>query len=138
MSRLVTILALCSLLSACVIYTPSNVTYTTVVHNETTSSVVNAPEKRKTNEVSGRVVQNKHTGAQRSLAECGPFILPRDIRKPEPLTRAHVIGPRTMDAVDDLFLHKLNEYRTYVDSVHSKIEQAHQKWLESCQQKVPN
>lgn len=136
MSKFVMVLTLCYLLSACVIYTPTNVTYSTVVHNESTSLVVNAPEKKLTNEVSGRVVQNKHTSAQRSLAECKPFALPRDILKPKELTEDDLAGPRTLEAIDQLLMFKIKEYRIHVDSVHSKIEQAHKKWLESCQQKL--
>lgn len=136
-SKLATIFALCSLLSACVIYTPTAVTYSTVVHNETTSSVVSAPEKIKTIEVSERVVQKKPDNASRSVLSCDKFVLPRDTRKPKVLTRSDLEGPRSIEALDQLLMAKLDEYRTYVDSVHSEIEQAHLKWLESCQQKLP-
>ncbi|ARV76860.1 hypothetical protein PHABIO_229 [Pseudomonas phage Phabio] len=137
MSKLTIVIVLCSLLSACVIYTPTeNVTYSTVVHSVTTSSVVNAPEKTITNEVSKRVVQEKHTSTQRSLADCKPFTLPRDVLKPKELKDEDLLGPRTLKAFDQLLVAKIKEYRTHVDSVHSKIEQAHQKWLESCQQKL--
>lgn len=137
MSKFVTILALCSFLSACVIYTPTNFNYTTVVHSESTSSVASNLERTKTNEVSGRVAQNAHSSNQRSLADCKPFVLPRDIQKPKELTKVDLLGPRTLEAIDQLLVGKLDEYRTYVDSVHSKIEQAHHEWLESCQQKLP-
>lgn len=138
MSKLLTVFTLCSLLSACVIYTPMNVSYSTVVHTESTSSVVTRDAERTiTNEVSGRVAPNAHSSKQRSLADCEPFALPRDTKKPKPLTRDDLAGPRTLQALDELVMGKLDEYRIHADSVHSKIEQAHQKWLESCQQKVP-
>lgn len=137
MSRIAAIFALCFILSACVVYTPNNVEYTTVVHNETTSSVTIVTEKTITNEVSGRVVQKQHSSAQRLLADCEPFALPRDVQKPKELYPEDLMGPRTVEELDRLLMSKIKEYQTYVDSAHSKIEQAHQKWLETCQQKVP-
>lgn len=138
MSKSILILALCSFLSACVNYAPTNVTYMTVVHNETTSSVANmVPEKTRTIEVSGRVQQNSQTSIQRSLADCDKFVLPRDIRGPKALTKDDLAGPRTLIGIDHLVMSKLNEYQTHIDSLPSKIEQAHNKWLEVCLQKVP-
>lgn len=136
MSKLVTLLTLCTLLSACMIYTPQTNVYSTVVHNESTSSVLQ-PEKTITTEVSARVAQKTHSGIQRSLADCDNFVLPRDAHKPKVLTKNDLLGPRTIDALDQLLMAKIDEYRTYVDSINSKYEQAHQKWLETCQQKVP-
>lgn len=139
MSKSILILALCSLLSACVYYTPMNVTYSTVVHNETTSSVVvSTTERTKTNEVSERVIQKAQNSVQRSLADCDPFVLPRDAQKPKPLTDADLLGPRSLVAMDQLLTSKLKEYQTYIDSQPSKIEQAHKKWMEACLKKVPN
>lgn len=138
MSKSILILALCSLLSACVNYTPTNVTYATVVHNESTSSVVvTTSEKNTTNEVSGRVEQKSQTSIQRPLADCDKFVLPRDLRSPKALTKADLAGPRSLEALDHLLSDKLNEYQTYIDSLPSRVEQAHNKWLEACQQKVP-
>lgn len=139
MSKSILILALCSLLSACVYYTPMNVTYSTVVHNESTSSVVvSTMERTKTNEVSERVIQKAQNSVQRSLADCDPFVLPRDAQKPEPITDADLLGPRSLVAMDQLLTSKLKEYQTYIDSQPSKIEQAHKKWMEACLKKVPN
>lgn len=139
MSKSILILALCSLLSACVYYTPMNVTYSTVVHNESTSSVVvSTSERTKTNEVSERVVQKTQNSVQRSLADCEPFVLPRDTHKPKPITDADLLGPRSLTAMDQLLTSKLKEYQTYIDSQPSRIEQAHNKWLEACLKKVPN
>lgn len=134
MFKLVTAVALFLLLSSCVIYMPKKSVYSTVVYVNNTSSSVSTVEKKITNGVSERVVENGQTSSQRSLAECPEFVLPRDTAKPKPLTKSDLEGPRSLQALDQLIMAKLAEYRTHTDIIHSKIEQAHREWLESCQQ----
>lgn len=137
MSKFLSVITVCVMLSACVIYTPTDVTYSTVVHNETTSSTILDVEQKLTNGVSERVTRNALSSKQRTLADCDNFVLPRDIQKPKALTIDDISGPRSVEALDQLLIAKIDEYRTYIDSMHSKIEQAHQVWLESCQHKIP-
>lgn len=130
----------CLTLSACMIYAPTYVSKSspTVVHVESTSAVVSqdSPVTQKTNEVSKRVVlKEPPKSTQRSLAVCGTFTLPREA-KPIFLTQLDMTSAPVDAQVDVVLAKKVKELQTYIDSMHSKVEQAHARWLESCEQKL--
>lgn len=131
--------SVCLALSACMLYAPTYVSQpsTTVVHVATTSTADSHDSnvKQKTTEVSKRVASKATTTKQRPLAVCGAFTLPREV-VPEYLTEELMATAKDVDELDTLVGMKVKELQTYIDSMHSKIEQAHAKWLESCQQKL--
>lgn len=137
--KLLTLAPVCLALSACVIYAPTYVSQpsTTVVHYEatSTSSASNSNVKQKTIEVSKRVVPKVQATTQRKLADCGTFTLPREAA-PKNLTLLELEAATSATALDQLLGLRVIELQTYIDSMHSKIEQAHVKWLESCQKKL--
>lgn len=139
LKKLFVLPVVCLALSACVIYAP---TYTsnpskTVVHYESTSTVdsheTTVPQKTK--EVSKRVESKATLPSQRSLAVCGAFTLPREV-VPAYLTDDLMATAKDGQELDLILGKKVKELQTYIDGMHSKIEQAHQKWLESCKQKL--
>jgi hypothetical protein len=91
--------------------------------------------KQKTIEVSKRVVPKVQATTQRKLADCGTFTLPREAA-PKNLTLLELEAATSATALDQLLGLRVIELQTYIDSMHSKIEQAHVKWLESCQKKL--
>lgn len=130
----------CLTLSACMIYAPTYVSESspTVVQIESTSATQTKERvvKQKTNEVSKRVVPKEPPkSTQRSLAVCGTFTLPREA-KPIYLTYDDMVLAPIDAQVDVVLARKVKELQTYIDSMNSKIEQAHAKWLESCEQKL--
>lgn len=130
----------CLALSACMIYAPTYVSQpsTTVVHYESSSTVDSRQSTvtKQTNEVSERVVQKAPLpSTQRSLAACGAFTLPREAI-PEFLTDEMMAVAKDSDELDVVLGSHIDKLQTYIDGIHSEVEQAHQKWLESCKQKV--
>lgn len=129
----------CLALSACMIYAPTYVSETrsTVVHYESTSTQVPAVPvvKQETNEVSKRVASKPSPTGPRLLAVCGDFTLPREV-KPDMMTPADLEDATSYAELDAKLAMQVKELQTYIGSMHSKIEQAHRKWMESCQQKL--
>lgn len=132
--------SVCLTLSACVIYAPTYVSQpsTTVVHYESSSTVDShqSTVTKQTNEVSERVEPKAPLpSTQRSLAACGAFTLPREA-VPEFLTDEMMAVAKDSDELDAVLGNQISRLQTYIGSIHSKVEQAHQKWLESCNQKL--
>lgn len=129
----------CLALSACMIYAPTYVSETssTVVHYESTSTQVHtAPVvKQETNEVSKRVVSKPSPTGPRLLAVCGDFTLPREVT-PDMMTPDDMDESVKSADIDAMLATQVKELQTYIGNMHSKIEQAHRKWMESCQQKL--
>lgn len=141
MSKKIVVLGLCAALSACVVYAPTYVSedQNTVVHYESTSTVDShsSTVKPQTKEVSERVVQKvAQPRDQRPLAVCGAFTLPREAQKPEYLTDAMLANVKDLPELDRLVGLKMKELQTHIDKVHSRYEQAHDKWLEACIDKL--
>lgn len=140
MFRFFFLATVCFTLSACMIYAPTYVSQpsTTVVQYES-SSTVDSHEStviKTTNEVSERVVPKATLpSTQRSLAACGAFTLPREA-VPEFLTDEMMAVAKDSDELDVVLGNQIARLQTYIDGMHSKVEQAHNKWLESCKQKV--
>jgi hypothetical protein len=122
------------------IYAPTYVSQpsTTVVHYES-SSTVDSHESavtKQTNEVSERVVSKAPLpSTQRSLAACGAFTLPREAI-PEFLTDEMMAVAKDSDELDVVLGNHIGKLQTYIDNMHSKVEQAHLRWMESCKQKL--
>lgn len=130
----------CLALSACMLYAPTyeSKTHTTVVHYETTSTVDShdSTVKQKTTEVSKRVESKAPAPIKRpKLADCKAFTLPREAA-PARFSEESFNKAVDNDQLDLLLITQINELQTYIDSMHSKIEQAHLEWLESCKQKL--
>lgn len=140
MFRIFFLACVCSALSACVFYAPTYVSQpsTAVVHYESTSTVDSHEEtvKQETIGRSERVVPKAtSTRKQRTLAECEAFTLPRGVAPPY-LTDKHIAAAKDGNEIDQLLGMKVKELQTYIDGMHSRLEQAHAKWLESCTQKL--
>lgn len=138
MSKKALLLGVCLTLSACMVYAPTyvNQTQNTVVRHETTSTL-NVRTKQETNEVSERVGPKVTLrSGQRTLADCDAFAHPRDARKPKYLTDVELASAEDLPAFDTMVAKKLKELQTYIDSFPSKYEQAHQRWLEACTNKL--
>jgi len=141
MSKKMLLLGVCVALSACVVYAPTYVSEnrSTVVHNESTSTVDSheLAVTKETKEVSERVAQKAtRPRDQHPLAVCGAFTLPREAHKPEYLTEAHLALAKDLPELDKMIGAKMKELQTHIDSVHTKYEQAHNKWLEACIDKL--
>lgn len=128
---------LCFLLSGCVIYTPSyNSQQATVRYQFTSVADDHTATTTTTKEVSERVVPKvPHLSAQRPLAECEPFTLPRATPTPPRPSNDVLDGATSSDELDKLLGAYVKALRTYIDSERAKIEQAHHEWLAHCQQK---
>lgn len=139
MSKIATLLGVCLTLSACVVYAPTYVvdTQDTVVHYESTSRTITVSQQ-KTNEVSERVSPKVVQRDQRTLADCGAFILPREAQKPHYMTVDDMATAPGLAALDDMLGAKMKELQTHIDKLHSEYEQAHLKWMEACQKKLLN
>lgn len=140
MFRFFFLASVCLSLSACMIYAPTYVSQpsTTVVHYESSSTVDShqSTVTKQTNEVSERVEPKAPlSSTQRSLAACGAFTLPREA-VPIFLTQDDMTTAPPEAQVDMILAQKVKELQTYIDGIHSKVEQAHRKWLESCKQKL--
>lgn len=140
MFRFFLLAPVCLALSACMFYAPTYVSQhsTTVVHYESPSTVDSHDSTAitKTNEGSERVVSKAPlTSTKRSLAACGAFTLPREAI-PEFLTDEMMATAKDSDELDVVLGNHIDKLQTYIESMHSKVEQAHQKWLESCKQKL--
>lgn len=137
MSKSALLFGVCLCLSACVFYTPTYVNndQDAVVHYESTSTLVQSIQQE-TKEVSERVVQKvAKPKRQSTLAACGPFILPREAQKPKYLTDVDMLDAEDLPALDRMLGMKMKELQTHIDTLHSKYEQAHQRWLEVCMDK---
>lgn len=140
MSKSALLLGVCLSLSACVVYAPTYVTndQNTVVHYESTSTLTES-RKQETIGVSERVVQKvAQSREQRTLADCGAFILPRGAQKPIYLTDVEFASAEDLPAFDTMVAKKLKELQIHIDKLHSEYEQAHVKWMESCNKKLLN
>lgn len=139
LKKLLLLAPVCLALSACVVYAPTYVSNSskTVVHYEatSTSSQYSSNVKQKTKEVSERVVYKEKDAKQHTLAECDNFILPREV-VPDYVTRNDLYSVTSTESLDLLLGNQVLQLQTYIDSMHSKIEQAHLEWLESCQKKL--
>lgn len=138
MSKIATLLGVCLTLSACMVYAPTyvNETQKTVVHYESTSSLNNRLEQE-TIEVSERVDPKvKHHVSQRTLADCDTFALPRDAQKPKYLTDEEMASAKDLPTLDRMIGLKMKELQTHIDTMHSRYEQAHRKWMETCTNKL--
>lgn len=137
--KILPIVGVCLILSACVIYAPTYVSQPsrTVVHYDTTSTSgsFNSNVKQETNEVSERVASKATAKKQRPLAVCGAFTLPREA-VPAVITSDDIESAPDAEALDQLLGGKVLELQTYIESMNSKFEQAHLKWMESCEQKL--
>lgn len=137
--KILILVPVCLILSACVLYAPTYVTQTskTVVHLDTTSTSgsYNSNVTQETTEVSERVVPKDTIVRRPSLAVCGSFILPREV-VPAVITNADLEAAPDAEAIDVLLGGKVLELQTYIEGMHSRIEQAHVKWMESCNQKL--
>lgn len=137
--KILLLVPVCMILSACVVYAPTYVSQPskTVVHYDTTSTSdsYNSNVTQKTNEVSKRVALKEAATKQRSLAVCGSFTLPREAI-PAVITQDDLEASPDEKALDLLLGRKVLELQTYIEGMHSRIEQAHITWLESCNQKL--
>lgn len=132
-------ISVCVLLSGCVIYAPTYVNKDrhTVVHYESSSSSVAANEIKETNEESVRVPEKPtQTSIKRTLANCDAFTLPREASRPKYLTEHDLVNAISDDEIDRILGLKIKELQTHIDKVHSRIEQAHVKWMEACEAKL--
>ena len=130
------LLVLCLTLSGCVIYAPR---YTTqnVVHQETTSSwEYTQPLTKTITEVKERVIQTQVTEQKRPLASCEPFVLPRAGTLPTKPSDEELASALTSEEIDRQLSAYVDRLRAYNVVERSKIEQAHQKWLDRCQRKL--
>jgi len=139
MSKIAVLLGVCLTLSACVVYAPAYVTnQNTVVHYESTSTSSWRSEQQ-TKEVSERVTPKaKPPTKERKLVSCDAFVLPRDAQKPKYLTAVDLATAKDLPALDKMIGVKMKELQTHIDTMHSKYEQAHQRWMETCTNKVLN
>ncbi len=138
MSKIALLLGVCLTLSACVVYAPTYVYeyQNTVVHYESTSTA-NSRVEQKTTEVSKRVDPKveRHLG-QRTLADCDTFALPREAQRPKYLTDEELALATDLVTSDRIIGMKMKELQTHIETMHSKYEQAHQKWKETCANKL--
>lgn len=138
MSKFAILLGVCLSLSACVVYAPTYISDTTntVVHYESTSQSYTT-QKQETKEVSERVtLKAAQPRDQRSLADCGAFILPREAQKPRYLTDRDFALAKHPDQFDKMVAGHLKELQTHIDKLHSEYEQAHRRWMETCAKKL--
>ncbi|BEG72427.1 hypothetical protein [Pseudomonas phage vB_PaeM_PS119XW] len=130
------LLVLCLTLSGCVIYAPRYTTQT-VVQQETTSSwEFSQPQIKTITEVKERVIQTPVTEQKRPLASCEPFVLPRAALLPEKPNEEELASAQSSEEIDRKLSEYVAELRAYNVAERSKIEQAHQKWLDHCQRKL--
>lgn len=139
MLRFLSLASVCFALSACMIYAPTYApqTSTTVVHYESASAQTTLSElKQETNEATERVVlKPTFIKSTKSIEACEKLILPREA-KPIFLTRLDMTNADPTVEVDVLLAKKVKELQTHIETMNSRFEQAHAKWLESCKQKL--
>lgn len=119
-------------LSGCV-YAPTYTSHTTVVKYTETSSIDTRTDiDIQTNEVKEVVEQKPISSAQQVLADCGSFVLPKAAPEPTAPTEKEYDEANTSEELDHLISKYIKKLRAHINSERSKIEQAHEKWLLSC------
>lgn len=134
MSKVTLLLGVCLLLSACVVYAPTYVNndWNMMVHHESVPTLV----ERKKEETIGTSERGESNTVkprkQFTLADCGEFTLPREAQKPKYITDLDLVNIEDLLAFDRMLGLKMKELQTHIDTIHSKYEQAHRKWMDDC------
>lgn len=87
----------------------------------------------KTNEVGKERVEHKPpSGAQQVLAECGVFNLPIAGKIPVAPNEKDFDKANSLEEIDHMIAGYISQLRAHISDERSKIEQAHNLWLLSC------